>query len=82
MAFKWEDIYRKFSRYLKRILENYNKSQDSSLISARNTGRFYRFVNRKLSTHNPIQEIKRQDGTFTSNATNSFNNYFGSVYSH
>ena len=73
----------KFSSDLKRILEDYNKSQESSLISSRNTGRFYRFVNRKLSTRNPIQEIKRQDGTFTSNPTeiaNIFDNYFCSVF--
>ena len=79
-----KNICRKFSRDRKRILEDLSlKSQESLLISVRNTGRFYRFVNGKLSTHNPIQEIKRQDGTFTSNPTeiaNIFINYFCSVF--
>ena len=78
-----KNIYRHFSKNLKRIIEDYNKSQESSLTSEENTGDFYRFVNRKLSTHNPILEMKRQDGTFTSNPTevaNIFNNYFCSVF--
>ena len=78
-----KNIYRQFSRDFWRRIKGYHKSQESLLVSAGNIGRFYRFVNRKLSTHNPIQEIKSQDGTFTSDPTemaNVFNNYFCSVF--
>ena len=81
-----KNIYRKFSRDLKRILEDKSISHKRAHlyhleILVVSTDK----VNRKLSTHNPIHpipiQIKRQDGTFTSNPTEIFSTIISVVYS-
>ena len=76
-------LFKKFSKNLKKVIKDHYRLRESRLASSGDLGHFYRFINRKLSTHNPIQELEKQDDTFTSDPdemANIFNTYLQCIH--
>ena len=78
-----KDRYKKFTKLCATAVKRTQSYTEQNLISTKNLGNFYRYVNKKLSSHSSINSIATSKNNLTSNPSeiaNIFNDYFASVF--
>ena len=68
---------------MRKAISDYTYQLETKIIDSSNIGSFYRYVNKKLSSHSGIGCLKRDDGSVTNNPTEKselLNKYFASVF--
>ena len=75
--------YDKQASLCKKLLYDYEKSQELAIIKSKNIGSFYRFVNRKLSCKTGVGPLKSETGDIITDDTSKasiLNEYFCNVF--
>jgi hypothetical protein len=75
--------YESYAIKCKNAINQYQSDLEHELVLSNDLGKFYRFVNNKLSSHVNTPPVKGMHGNLVSNPTdksNLFNQYFASVF--
>jgi len=78
-----KQAYESYTIKCKNAINQYQSNLELELVLSNNLGKFYRFVNNKLSSHVNTPPIKDMHGNLVSSSvdkSNLFNEYFASVF--
>ena len=80
-----KQAYKAYSVKCAKAVQAYYRDLETTLVRSDNLGKFYRYVNGKISGRKSIPSIKDNAGNLITNTVsqaNTFNRYFASVFTH
>jgi hypothetical protein len=76
-------IYAQQANYCKALIFDFEKSKEIEVVNSANLGKFYRYVNKKLSCSSGIGPLRSSSGALITNDAEKstiLNDFFGSVF--